>query len=533
MPLVYGNYDIQTKTVNLTEHDRDILASGAESYPVVLDSYLQGFQVTQIKMWDAGLGVMPQVYLENATGLAQLATGLVGLAMTKNRFVQYDRFVDSSKDLGTLKSLPLPFKKKQLDSYKVGESVQFENMGGILFFGGVGVAGVYAGGSVVAEGGFKTFVMKTDNDKAMVQIAKASLRSTSLYTGVSVIKLDGTKVNQLNEGFHYEFDFRRGAGAVKAYEALISGNMMIAQELSKIGPTAGVVKINSFTNREVTSRRSTTVGIPMVAIYNWSSGKTYGETASKFFQDNTTTDLNYGIYFKEQKGRFFHKHKKMTRSFYSAKAITKDADKKVLARNEQGTYFWSYESDNGTSAKLKDAVGLFHRDLGLKANFNPTVESKEKLGFIRLEAKVEIPESYTQKLRAQFAKSNKALNSIEMNATNMIHDYVDQGDAEELCRRDEDDVYDSVDACKRRLISESRRAINTIRTTLGNLHKNKTAKEYTYHYALLGKELVKNQFVLNSFFSLDDSCEVKYEVKLDGHRVSKMVKKIPANVNCR
>ena len=76
-------------------------------------------------------------------------------------------------------------------------------------------------------------------------------------------------------------------------------------------------------------------------------------------------------------------------------------------------------------------------------------------------------------------------------------------------------------------------ALNRIQASLINLKDKKDASAYTYSVALMGKELVKNQFVMNAFFAQDKSCSVNFDVKLEGRRLSRMMKKIPANKNCR
>ncbi|MCM2349063.1 MAG: hypothetical protein NDI69_03520 [Bacteriovoracaceae bacterium] len=52
-------------------------------------------------------------------------------------------------------------------------------------------------------------------------------------------------------------------------------------------------------------------------------------------------------------------------------------------------------------------------------------------------------------------------------------------------------------------------------------------------HSLMGKEVVKNQFVLGTFFALDSDCELSYNVKLEGRRLSRTIKKVPANPVCR
>jgi hypothetical protein len=242
-------------------------------------------------------------------------------------------------------------------------------------------------------------VVKTAKDKVAVQVIRASIKSATLFTGVAVLKLDASRTKQLNEGFSYSFDLNSKA-AVKAYENLLAGNASPSQELASRGAFTGVVKIESFKNNQVAKGRSVSLGIPMLFIQNWATGKSYGQTDTLYLADNSITNLNYGVYFKEANRRFFHNHKKLVRTFYSGKAVNTSVKGAVLAQDQMAVFQWSFENDSSKSSTFTDALATFNEDIGLTSVFNPTVTDRQKLGFIRLEAKVNIPESYTKKLIA-------------------------------------------------------------------------------------------------------------------------------------
>jgi hypothetical protein len=71
-------------------------------------------------------------------------------------------------------------------------------------------------------------------------------------------------------------------------------------------------------------------------------------------------------------GRFFHKHKKLTRRFYSGKAVNKRQSGDVRSSDQLGVYLWTYENDAAKTATFRKALHTFYRDLGLRAVFNPT-----------------------------------------------------------------------------------------------------------------------------------------------------------------
>jgi hypothetical protein len=524
LPLVFGSYDIQKKIINLTVGELQDSTSILD-----LDNFRDGFKVSLMKSYEAGLGVAGQVYVDNATGLMAASSGIIGLAVTKNRLVQFERLVTSKNEAYNLKTLPIPFKADVLSSYKIGESVYFENMGGLLFLGGANVGIAYAGGSVVAEGGFRTLITKTANDKVTVQLVKANLRKATLYTGVGVYRLESASNKQLNQGFSYTFNLN-SKESVDAYERLLTGNAVPAQALSS-KPFTGVEMVESFTGFSNQRSKNVAFGIPMVFMYNWSTGKTYGQTDTIYHADNSKTELHYGVYFKELNGRFFHDHKKLVRSFYSGKALNKSMNNEVRSEDQVATYLWSYENDSSRTHTFTKALKTFQKDLGLRAEFNPTVGTREYLGYMKLQAELIIPASYTQRLME--LQTVNRLGAIDKEVSALINHYFSKGDLDNICQNDDGDVQSGLDLCKENLVYDTIYSVGKIKNLLSQMSMTNKAAEFVSLHALVGKEIVRNQFILTSLFTLDTNCEVNFNVKLEGERFSQTFKTIPANPDCR
>ena len=536
LPLAFGNYDILNKAVNLTS-DEKLSGLSLKQDNITLDDFQNGFAVTQIRKYELGLGIAPQIYLENATGLAALATGIAGIAAVKNSFVQYERLVNDERLVDDLPTLGIPYNYEKLQSYKPGESVFYESTGGMMYSIGAGVAGAFTGGSVVAEGGFRTFIKKDLNNTALVQITKTKIKKSSLFTGLGIYVLDSTKLDNVNNGFSYSFDFKIGGkNAINAYQELVKGNAIPAQKLSLNSLISGVAQVDSFDNNEITKSHGVSFGIPMIASVNSTTSKIVGQTNSLFNSDKSTTELNYGVYLKEQSGRFFLKHKQLVRSFYAGKAENFDSNKKLLSEDQTATYLWSYENDSGKSWKLKDALAKFHQDTGLRANFNPTYAKGENLSYIKLEVSAELPASYTQKLLSKSVSGSGISSVLMTNASKMLESYFSQGDLDNLCRTNESNelLNETLSECKTRLQNETKSSVENINSILKEMSsKKENSAEFVKTYAQAGKELLKNQFVLNSLFALDTECELSYSVKVEGRRINKLTKKIPANLKCR
>jgi hypothetical protein len=525
LPLVFGSYQVKNKVVNLTPGE-----FSTSDAPIILDDYRGGFKVTKIKKYDIGLGVAGQAFVENATGVLAGSSGFVGLAVTKDKFVQFERFVSSKDEISAVKKLRIPFKAEELTDFKTGESVYYENLGGILFLSGVSAYGLSVGGSVSAEGGFRTLILKTSSEKVFVQVTKISVRKLTLFTGLIVLNLDKDFATELNNGFSYSFDLSIKE-AQAAYERLLAGNMVPAQELSSLGAFTGVTKIENYSSQLGIKKRGFTIRMPVVFKHNWVSGKLYGQSETFYQEDQSLTNLNYGIYFKEHNGRFFRKQKKLLRAFYSAKAIT-EAKNGNLSTDQLANYYWSYENYATNTKTFNKIMNVFHKDLGLKASFNPSLPTKEKLGYMNLEARVEIPESYTKNLMD--AVSSKVFSDVmSKKAISLISSYFAKGDVDNLCINEDDVRTAAKEKCKSNLTNETVNALAKIKGLLEQMSLAQGSADFTSLHALVGKEVVRNQFVLGTLFALDTNCQLSFNVKLEGQRISQIVKRVSANPSCR
>lgn len=118
-------------------------------------------------------------------------------------------------------------------------------------------------------------------------------------------------------------------------------------------------------------------------------------------------------------------------------------------------------------------------------------------------------------------------------AVSLISKYFAEGDVDDLCRNDDDEVIYGNSSCKDMLSRETVNALGKIKNLLVQMKAAKTPAQYTSLQALMGKEVVKNQFVLNTLFALDTDCKLTYQVKVEGQRISRLIKTVPANPACR
>jgi hypothetical protein len=519
-PLIFASLDIQEKIINLTKGEMKNATS-----PMVLDDYRNGFKVNKQIKFDVGMGA---ALINSATRSLPGFTGIVGLAISRDNDIEFELIANNKEELDNLKMPDLPFTTDLLDQYKVGESVAFESMGGLILNIAGGTYGVYAGSTKVAEGGFKTEIKKLAQNKVLVQTIAKKIHSESVFTGAAILKLEAKVSTLASNGVSFLFDLNNASSKV-AYEALLAGDATVAQELAEQSALSGVVNTESVNLDEITHSRGGSIGIPLLFSHKWSNGKIYGESERIDNLDNTVTELNYGVYFKGKNGRFLKHHKNLIRTFYSGVAVNKAADGAVRSQDQRATYLWSFENDSARKVGFDKIVKTLQQDLGLRNSFNPITSNKEKLGYVKVEASLDIPHSYTKALMDSTDDRTFA-DIMSKRAVSLISKYFAQDDLDGLCGISREDYRAD---CKDYFVRSTLRSVKRMKKILSQMKNSSDNTEFTKLHAKLGKQLVKNQFVLGTAMALDENCQLSYNLKVEGERLSQIAKKVPANPACR
>ncbi len=108
-----------------------------------------------------------------------------------------------------------------------------------------------------------------------------------------------------------------------------------------------------------------------------------------------------------------------------------------------------------------------------------------------------------------------------------------EGDREELCVNDDGVAQIGAMSCKDSLFLKTVNSLGKIKAILSQMKDATSAAQFTALHARMGKEVVKNQFVLGAFFALDEKRELGFKLKLEGQRVSRVLTTVPANPACR
>lgn len=80
---------------------------------------------------------------------------------------------------------------------------------------------------------------------------------------------------------------------------------------------------------------------------------------------------------------------------------------------------------------------------------------------------------------------------------------------------------------------ETKKGLARIRSVLVSMKNVEDPAKLTELHAQIGKELVRNQFIMGTVFSQDTKCQISFKVKVEGQRLSQLNTKIPANPACR
>jgi|GEM_PF-5368177 len=367
VPLIFGDLDILTRTYNLTESETN---KSNEEVILEFDNFSNGFKVIKQVDWNIGLGIAGILSHTSLPGVG-VSIGLAPYAGSKVTFKNY------VSDLKSLKNIErkIPFKSSRALSMKNGESVLFEQTGGLFFGVGIGAYGLGVGSKVVIEGNFKTKVERLLNSKVRVTVVSDSIKKASVHTGALIASISANKEAQLSDGISYIVDLNKEEGK-KIYELMMSGDFTLAEIKSAANDNSSVTRVESVKTKLNTNLKRASIGIPFISLSN-GSGITLEHSLTQNHLDGNLTESQYGIYQKSKNGQF-------------------------VSKDREARFLWSYDDDHGTSRKMSKYLKTLRGKTGLSEFLNIVVQDEEKLGYSEINLNVALPGTYLEALLKTF-----------------------------------------------------------------------------------------------------------------------------------
>ena len=221
-PLVYANFDPQIQSVNLTPNsdrsacpmiDVDHIAMGLEHQKFYLTLLTWGQQLV------GGFPVAGQ-WLS------------VGFGLTKEGYIEFFYNSETEEDLKDDRKRKIPNKVSEIKSWKKGDAIYFDSLGGALITVGTGVPPFMTGVTAHVKAGWSHYIEKTNDDNTVfITIRRRKIGEYRFGNGVSELGAAIGLAKENSKSVAYQMKLEK-EDVKEAYELMMRGDFRKAQQLS-------------------------------------------------------------------------------------------------------------------------------------------------------------------------------------------------------------------------------------------------------------------------------------------------------------
>jgi hypothetical protein len=222
-PLVYANFDPQIQSVNLTPN------SDNSACPMIdVDQYQDGFRTSKILPYSAHLG--------GEIGWWFPVSGQwlsVGFGLSKEGYIEFFYNSETEEDLKDDRKRKFPNKVSEIESWKTGDAIYFDSMGGALITVGTGIPPFMTGFTAHVKAGWSHYIEKTDDENTIfITIRRRKIGEYRFGNSVSELGAAIGLAKENSKSFAYEMKLEK-EDVKEAYELMMKGDFRKAQELAE------------------------------------------------------------------------------------------------------------------------------------------------------------------------------------------------------------------------------------------------------------------------------------------------------------
>ncbi len=502
------------------------LAENKISFPA--DNPSLGFRQIQTDSVNLKAGIYGGWYQYNGSFAGSLFGAGVTIMPVAGSSVTVNRFVANEKEAEHLPQVLIPAKYQALNSWRPHDSISYQNRGGIIFAVGAGFAFTGLAGDFFAAGDWKTYVEKIDASHVYVKVTNIKITSMDIMVGNFVSYGMLSDFKKTDNMFSYIFDLSDPRGQV-AYEAMVHGSIMEAQDLNAKNPTLAELILTEDGGTSGIEKKFY-FGLPFLNVSH-DSGNLINYSNTVFHQDNSQSDVEYGLYWSEGQRNLLGRHRDFTKSFYATSYVTttsptKDQQAGVSEKGIYGTLTLSYENDNSGESTIKMLIGKMVKQTGMRNQLQFVGGDAEGThGYLHLSLTLNFPEAATRSLMSRAAQVNYDVAPME----NYIEHYFNVlNDPEDFCRTSTDNGND-FDHCKLGVKGEARHAIDDLRAALVRMNaadKKGDRKAFVQAYSKFGEAMLKNEFVFALAEQMARTSNLSIIFEAEGESISQVKKAV-------
>jgi len=478
---------------------------------------------------NAGMGGSMAANYANAGTLSQLSIS-VSLIPTIGGGAKTTRMVDTTEEAKKAKQLSLPSKVDDFSNWKVGDQLEYDVHGGIVFSGGVGFYGLAAGVSYVAQGLWKKTYRKNGANEIFARLDKNKMMSFGAYLAAGLVSLSINKFISSENGFTFTFNTSTQKGR-RLLILFMKGKMNEVQEAARNESDPTVMAGFKIKGKTGGWGAGAGIGIPYLpASARWNKSNFLSESKTTFMGGKRfKKDTVYGkiITFS---GRFFPFFTNYVDGFFANVRIYKGAREKFMGTVKTGQYSYNFQKSYTRVSQLKKVIKKLKDKTGLIDFLNVEFpEGLKKVGSAELKFGIKFKTAATQFLIAQ---------RDTLHFENISKGFVDSYFAA-LKNPGPVDIYNycAVDwkiyrnRCRKNFAKETRKAIKKMKKALRKMASvdgsgANSRETLAKAYVDFGQAMTKNPFTLQTvlnmtlgrgadvFYSIETTKTKKYEAIL-------------------
>lgn len=317
-----------------------------------------------------------------------------------------------------------PSAMADLKKMKVGDSLSFAQMGGVMFSAGAAYVVVNVGVNLIAVGQWKTEIQKISDTRYYVNRSAVKMNNFGAAVGTTLtLAYTASQFKSSDSQFSWLFDTADAQAAKAMDDFVFKGIALGAQKMSD---SKGQTTVLAVTKQDTVARgalRTISMGIPYVTA-SWGKGRINSHQVTQYFPDNTLGDANYAVYMKARDGRMFNWIENSTVAFTAARYNVRDANTKALQDSGYyGQFVFSYTDTHTRDSELQGAVNQLVAVTGLKNELYVEIPKTGNLGYSSVAFQLTLDKSATDFLMA-LAQDRTASVKLERDAQSFVTAYV-------------------------------------------------------------------------------------------------------------
>ncbi len=479
----------------------------------------------------AGLGGMASANYVNAGILSQLGLSvalLPALGGGAYSIMIFDNYEDAEK----AKHLKIPRSPEDILNWRVGDTLQYEVHGGVVFTGGAGFYGLAAGVDFMAQGFWQRTFSRVDANTVLAKLDKNRIFSLGMYgaAGLAAISLD--KFWAKNNALTFAIDISKKRGKDLLLD-FMKGDMRKLQAAAENDKDLTVVSGMKIKGKTKGKSFSFGIGIPYLpASARWNKANFLSESNSEYLGSNRKKIDTMNAEILTFKGKFFPLFKNTTEGFTSTVTENLGTVPVFLSSLKNGQYAFTFQRSYADKKDLEKVIKSLLKKTGLIGLLDVKIgDNIDKVGSAEIKFAVKLKTPATNLLIAQSKGNNlKILDQIGQGFINSYFNSLDRkkDDSLELC------PARTLKGCKERMSKESMKAFLEMKKSLiamSNLDtkSQKSRERLARAYTKFGDAMMENPFTLQTvlaltlgqgaevYFSVETSKTRKYEAILRGY----------------